>query len=162
MLNLTVQCSLRKRSCHSRDNGIFSNSMLKNGLDVSSTYVTDKKCAKMIGIMADGMSSALGLSLLSCHYFIVTIDGAKDRSAFENEYYDRVGMKALKHSYADGVLADVVDSFDDIGCNTETLLIKLVAFAADCQSWQWWRGCYQTKRMSMTSQTRSCDEEESM
>ena len=37
----------------------------------------------------------------------------------------------MKHAHADGVLAAVIESFDDIGVNSDTLLGKLVAFTAD-------------------------------
>ena len=115
---------------------------MKNGMDISATYATDKKCAEIIGTIADGMSSALGQSLLACHYLAVTIDGATDRSASENEavcvrFWDMttntrlVSLKALKHAHADGVLAAVIESFDDIGLSSDTLLGKLVAFTAD-------------------------------
>ena len=73
---------------------------MKNGMDISSTYATDKKCAEIIGTIADGMSSALGQSLLAYHYLAVTIDGATDRSASENEavcvrFWDMTGNTRL-------------------------------------------------------------------
>ena len=54
-------------------------------MHISATNATDKKCAEIIGTIADGMLSALGRSLLACHYLAVTIDGATDRYASENE-----------------------------------------------------------------------------
>ncbi len=86
----------------------------KNGVDINPTYDNDKRCAEMIGQIADTMKGSLAEKLRAAHYLSVLIDGDSDISNTECEIvYVRllengkpvnllVGQQSLEHSHALG------------------------------------------------------------
>lgn len=98
----------------------------KNGVDINPTYDNDKRCAEMIGQIADTMKGSLAEKLRAAHYLSVLIDGDSDISNTECEIvYVRllengkpvnllVGQQSLEHSHALGkkaVSLFVIDFF---------------------------------------------------
>ena len=86
----------------------------KNGVDINPTYDNDKRCAEMIGQIADTMKQSLAQKLREAPYLAVLIDGDSDISNIECEIvYCRllengtpknilVGQQTLEHSHAIG------------------------------------------------------------
>ena len=86
----------------------------KNGVDINPTYDNDKRCAEMIGQIADAMKESLAVKLKAASYLAVLIDGDSDVQNIECEIvYIRilengkptnilVGQQTLEHSHALG------------------------------------------------------------
>ncbi|XP_030288667.1 zinc finger protein 862-like [Sparus aurata] len=116
----------------------------KNGVDINPTYNNDKRCAEMIGQIADVMREELREKIESAHYLAVLIDGDTDVSNTECEIvYIRlveagkpvnilVGQQALGHAHALGVLNATKAAFAAV-CegDGESRMKKLVSFGAD-------------------------------
>ncbi|XP_030260383.1 zinc finger protein 862-like isoform X2 [Sparus aurata] len=116
----------------------------KNGVDINPTYNNDKRCAEMIGQIADVMREELREKIESAHYLAVLIDGDTDVSNTECEIvYIRlveagkpvnilVGQQALGHAHALGVLNATKAAFAAV-CegDGESWMKKLVSFGAD-------------------------------
>ncbi|KAK0135673.1 Zinc finger protein 862 [Merluccius polli] len=116
----------------------------KNGVEINPTYNNDKRCAEMIGQIADTIKESLAAKLRAAHYLAILIDGDSDISNTECEIvYVRllengkpinllVRQQTLEHSHALGVLNATIAAFDAVCPGDDGgWMRKFVSFGAD-------------------------------